>query len=72
MNNNIIASYVIANVAAWVLYDDLNGDTVTSALSIIDTGIKYRRRTKIHETASGRAYIYRRGYRLYLDEFMRV
>ena len=69
---NIIASYVIANCAAWVLYEDLNGDTVTSALSIIDTGIKYRRRTKIHETSSGRAYITRRGYRLYLDEFMRV
>ena len=69
---NIIASYGIANTAAFVLYDDLNGETVTSALSIIDTGIKYRRRTMIHYTASGRAYITRRGMRLYIDEFMRV
>ena len=69
---NIIASYVIANTAAFVLYDDLNGDTVTSALSIVDTDIKYRRRTKIHYTASGRAYINRRGMKLYIDEFMRV
>jgi len=69
---NIIASCVITNVAAWVLYDDLNDESTTSALWITDTGTKYRRRTKIHYTASGRAYIARRGYRLYLDEFMRV
>ena len=69
--DNIIAIHGITNVASLVMYET-DGETATTAFSIIDVGYKYRRTTRIHYTNAGRAYITRRNARYYLDNFMRV
>ena len=71
-STKIIGTFTLSNTSAIVIYDGLNEDSATSGFLYLDEIAYKKRKTKVHYTNDGRAYICRYGYRYYLDEFLRV
>ena len=65
--DKIIASYVLSNVAS-VKIIDVNDEQV-----VYNDACGKKHKAKVYISAKGRAYFkYRSGFRIYLDECMRV
>lgn len=68
---NIIASYSLSAFNAYVILDIIDDEQLYSAY-YYDGKLSSIRKTKVHCTSAGRAYIVRDKQRLYLDSFLKI
>lgn len=70
MNNNIIGIYGLCNVASVAIYN-LNDETITAGLVVVDNEPQKPRNYKLYYNLKG-VYFNFRGIRIYLHEVMRT